>query len=428
MKCLERDPARRYATAKALAEELERFLEGRPIQARRAGAWEIAWRWCRRKPTEAVLLFALVLMFVTGFASVTWLWRRADAESLRAKRAADAESRLRAEAQAEVAIGELDRGIALARAGEIDQGLLWMADSIRRAPAERPDLLRLARDNLDAWGASTIPIRAILEHQAIINQAVYSPDGSAILTGSNDGTAQFWDATTGRPLRPPIRHGDQVLCVAISRDGRLLATGGADRRARLWEAGSGMPIGPPLFHGEPVKSVAFSPDGRLLATRSRDRVAQVWDLASGRPVGPSSDRGAIRDVRFSPDGRSLATGGEDGVVRFWSTRDLRPEPRELDTGAPLDGIVFGPKPGLIATWQADGTARVWDADSGRAITPPIPNGDAPLFSPDGKLLLNLGPEDHARLWDLATGRPWTRFSATRRRSSVRPSLPTAGSY
>lgn len=176
------------------------------------------------------------------------------------------------------------------------------------------------------------------------------------------------------------------------------------------------------------------------SSRSHSRpTADCWRPAAAigsprsgtSPAGGRSGRRAIAVRSATFGSRPMADRWRPAVRTAWcgsGARGTSGPNRELDTGAPLDGIVFGPKPGLIATWQADGTARVWDADSGRAITPPIPNGDAPLFSPDGKLLLNLGPEDHARLWDLATGRPWTRFSATRRRSSVRPSLPTAGSY
>ena len=287
LKCLERDPAARYPTATDLAEELERFLEGRPIKARRARAWERGLRWCHRKPIEAALLVALALVLLTSFASVTWLWRRANGEAIRANAEADraskasnaefaartAESRLRIDAQAEIAARDLDQGIAAARRGNIDQGLLWMAQSARKAPAERPELLRAAQANLSAWSDCTIPLRALLEHRAWVGQALFRRDGKAVLTGSRDGTAQLWETSTGRRLAPPINHGDQIMCVAISADGRRAATGGTDGKVIVWDAATSRAVGPAYSHPHQVHTVEFSPDGRLLMARSLENNA-----------------------------------------------------------------------------------------------------------------------------------------------------------
>ena len=67
LKAMARDPSHRYATAAEMAEDLRRFLEDRPIQARRVAPWERAARWCRRNPLAAGLLAGLVVVFLSGF-------------------------------------------------------------------------------------------------------------------------------------------------------------------------------------------------------------------------------------------------------------------------------------------------------------------------------------------------------------------------
>jgi tetratricopeptide (TPR) repeat protein/tRNA A-37 threonylcarbamoyl transferase component Bud32 len=77
LKCLEKEPARRYASAQELTDDLERYLAGEPIQARPLPRMAKIWRWCRRQPLLAGVSAALLLSFVLGFGAVAWQWRRA---------------------------------------------------------------------------------------------------------------------------------------------------------------------------------------------------------------------------------------------------------------------------------------------------------------------------------------------------------------
>ncbi|HEV3257250.1 MAG TPA: serine/threonine-protein kinase, partial [Gemmataceae bacterium] len=100
LKCLRKEPAHRYASALALADELKRFLHGEPIQARPVGVWERGIKWARRHPTAAALLTLVSLVVVIGFPGVTMLWLQAEEQRVAAERAREAEAHQRAVAQA----------------------------------------------------------------------------------------------------------------------------------------------------------------------------------------------------------------------------------------------------------------------------------------------------------------------------------------
>ncbi len=98
LKCLEKDPARRYRSAAALGEDLRRFLAGEPISARPVGRAERAWRWSRRNPLAAALITLVVVLTTAGTATITALWLRAETQRRAAVAAGLRAERARAEA------------------------------------------------------------------------------------------------------------------------------------------------------------------------------------------------------------------------------------------------------------------------------------------------------------------------------------------
>jgi serine/threonine protein kinase/Tfp pilus assembly protein PilF len=104
LKCLEKEPARRYSSADALAADMQRFLAREPIQARAVSQGEKLWRWCRRKPGVSALIAALLLVFLAGSSAVLWQWRRASRERDAARHAKE-----RAERQLQIVQDRVDR-------------------------------------------------------------------------------------------------------------------------------------------------------------------------------------------------------------------------------------------------------------------------------------------------------------------------------
>jgi WD40 repeat protein len=149
---------------------------------------------------------------------------------------------------------------------------------------------------LFAQASRRAPLVTFLGHNAPVNQAAFSPDGTRVVTATWDKTARVWDATTGKPVTPPLEHHGDVLAAAFSPDGTRVVTASWDKTARVWDATTGKPVMPPLEHQGFVNAAAFSPDGTRVVTASKDQTARVWNL----PIDNSPLDDWRQVVRCSP--------------------------------------------------------------------------------------------------------------------------------
>jgi WD40 repeat protein len=121
-------------------------------------------------------------------------------------------------------------------------------------------------------------VATLAGHTAPVWAVAFSPDGTRVLTGSQDNTARLWDAATGKAVATLAGHTAPVEAVAFSPDGTRAVTASWDNTARLWDAATGKTVATLTGHSGPLWAVAFSPDGTHVLTGSEDNTARLWTV------------------------------------------------------------------------------------------------------------------------------------------------------
>jgi hypothetical protein len=185
----------------------------------------------------------------------------------------------------------------------------------------------------------------------------WSPDGTRLATGNEDGTAKVWDAAGAQERLTLKGHAGAVNSVAWSPDGTRLATASNDGTARVWDAAGGRELLTLKGHPGAVVSTSWSPDGTRLATGSADGTAKVWDAAGGRELlNLKGHTGLVWSVSWSPDGTRLATGSDDGTARVWdaagadAVQDWARQERAVQDHLDCNDFRGSQAQGFLQTW------------------------------------------------------------------------------
>jgi WD40 repeat protein/serine/threonine protein kinase len=321
--------------------------------------------------------------------------------------------------------------------GEWDRLLVFDTSSGKRASvceghrdnvwalAFSPDGTRLVSGGEDGtarvWDVATGKLLATCQgHSSKVIGVAFSPDGLRVVTASGDATVRQWEAATGREVEPPYdRHSGEVAAATYSPDGRFIASAGNDRTVRIWRATGRQDVAVLLGHTGAVVGVAFDANGRRLASVSSkpqlgwtgDDTARVWDMDPGAtlPVLHGHSR-SVYPVVYSPDGRWLASGGWDATMRLWDAMTGEPCAALRHPGTVYD-LAYAPDgTWLVSASDGDNRLRIWDAGTGRVRREIQVSGsnfrEALSLRPDGKRMavtVHESGENHVRVFDVASG-------------------------
>ncbi|WP_162909420.1 WD40 repeat domain-containing protein [Aggregatilinea lenta] len=265
-------------------------------------------------------------------------------------------------------------------------------------------------DTLDAILASVSfesPwLQAFAGHTDYVNGVAFSPDGTTLVSGSDDGTVRLWDVASGE-ARVLEGHEDYVNGVAFSPDGLQVASASDDYSARVWDVASGETVVTFSTESDSFSSVAFSPDGSKVA--AGDAGAWILDAATGE-ILVTLDSGFAYplSVAFSPDGATLATGNDDGMIWLWdvvSGTVIRTLEGHTDY---VRSVAWSPDGTQIASGSDDYSVRTWDVATGEELLLLQGHTDwvrGVAWSPDGTRLASGSDDQTVWLWDAATGEP-----------------------
>lgn len=452
LKATANEPSERYETVAALADDILRFLEHRPVQAATASDWKVMLMYVRRHralfgTAAAVACILLVSSLVSSLLAFRAFRaeRLADARNTQLFASEQATTRARDRAEQNLYVAHMNlvqqamQESDMQRArdylsrhipaddgpqGHDPRGFAWyywqqqLDDYLGECNTQQEGLVVLVEATgqrvISAGGDGLVQIwdlgsreklREFRASNDMICGMALASDQQRLATASRDGHLKLWDLQQQTPLLWDSQRDDMLRCVVFDREQQRLLTGGTSGKISIWNVDSGELQGEFQAHEHDVYSLAVSPDGKWLATAGGDYLVKIFDLTTlaCRSV-LEGHKARARSVDFSPDGRRLASGSYDGTAMLWN----------LDTDEMLHHLTnhteqvyrakFSPDGQTLATCSRDESIILWNVESGAEIKQLLGHRFTIYdldFIPDGMRLVSSAHDKMLRFWQIS---------------------------
>ncbi|WP_197454294.1 WD40 repeat domain-containing serine/threonine-protein kinase [Stieleria varia] len=302
LKCLEREPGARYQSAAELSDELSRFQQGVPILARPITRLEKGWRWCRRQPLIAGLVATIFLSFAIGLFGTSYY-------GLQASRNAD-----------ELRDALYNAEINLIGTRWTNGDLAGMRDAMATLDHARDG----SRGNDFAYkffATSLRPLRQIINHGEAVTDVALSSDAKLIASVGHDNSIRVWDSTSGQLVRTLPLSAGRVMSIDFALDDTRLMTAHTDGRIRIWNPNQHERIVAELEHGAGLIHASFAKGGRVVSV-DRQGAIKVWDIQSRETTAELSEAdGRVIAARYDPNMHRLALARINGSISVYDLQD-----------------------------------------------------------------------------------------------------------
>lgn len=455
LKCLEKDPELRYASAGQLAEDIQRFLNHEPILARNASVGELLLRIVRRKPLASTLAMALVVAILTGLITVFALWKQSESRRVRIELALNETAQANEIAKQQqatskrllylnsISLADRESTVNLTRARELlmscephlrdwEWDYLWktcnpeLLDLPGHKQAARvcrfsPDGERVASGS-GSWGLPS-PGEVIVretrtgkvlwesrQHLGQITSLSFHPSGNLVASADHSwqkekfGSAMVWEAESGNKITS-LRLARNTFDVEFDPTGKFLATAGTDGKIRFFRTENWRLAKTVLHHTHSVQDISYHPSGDMLASGGRDGRMCVIDIRDGKLIYEQDDLADVRCVCFNADGSQLACSTFNGHILIWDTHNWKLMARHSSPNGRVGSLEYCPDGDSLLVSTINGPTQVWDVRSGqirRTLPPHYPATYYATFSSDGTLIASCGADSRLKIWGSAS--------------------------
>lgn len=252
-------------------------------------------------------------------------------------------------------------------------------------------------------------VRTFSNHDSNVSSVAFSPDGTKIAAGLDNGHIRVYNMQTGKDeYNIPHLHKGKVRCVTFTPDGKALVSASQDRSIRFWNAENGMPLDViKEAHSNEVIYLAFSHDQSKMASASADHSIKIWDTSRDTLIQILTGHGDwVRSVAFKPaDANTLLSSSDDGTIRIWNVSE--PEPKDTifyKANSYVTRSIYSRDAKNIVASFRDGSVRVWDVGTQTEKThlqgTHKSYANAVAISCDCEMFASAGSDMVVRLWDM----------------------------